>query len=684
VSAPPAAAEQCEPSEAQDALGAIWDQYRDSILERVTVLDRAVGALVRGMLAEPLRAEAERSAHKLAGALGTFGFTTGSENAREMELIFEGAETLGPSGAPFLSELVTGLRRDLDAAPREPKPKAATSTSLSRWAHAPRLLIVDDDEDLAARLSAEAVSRGMHADVALDPAEGLDLAQRRRPDAVLLDLTFPAGTETAYELMSELASWSPAVPVLVFTISDAFTDRVEVARRGATGFMQKTLPASEAIDHVAQILERTRAAGTRVLAVDDDPVILGVIRTVLEREGLVVTTLDDPLRFWDELERVGPTLLLLDVDMPGASGIDLCQTLRNDPRWAAVPVLFLSAKRDARTIQNVFAAGADDYLTKPIISAELVTRINNRLDRFRLYEALAATDGLTGVANRRSSRETLGQLVRHAERYQQPLCLAELDLDHFKTVNDRFGHGAGDTVLRRLGDLLLRTFRNEDVVARWGGEEFVVGMYGMAREDGVQRIAALLEAFRQEEFRSGGERFNLTFSAGVAQFPADGQTVDQLYDAADKALYRAKSAGRDRVAAAGQPPDEPSDRVDVVIVEDDEVVAELLRHTLETRGLRTLVLTDGAQAAAALCGSGSRVEADVVLLDVDLPGLDGIDVLRQIREAGVLRDIRVVMLTARSSEEDVLQALELGAFDHVAKPFSVPVLMHKVRRARGR
>ena len=258
----------------------------------------------------------------------------------------------------------------------------------------------------------------------------------------------------------------------------------------------------------------------------------------------------------------------------------------------------------------------------------------------------------------------------------------ELDLDHFKAVNDRHGHAAGDAVLRRLGDRLLRGFGSSDVVARWGGEEFVVGMYGMAREDGVQRIAEFLEAFREEEFHSGADSFRLTFSAGVAQFPDDGEDVERLYDAADLALYHAKSAGRDRVVAAGRGHEQPADRIDVVIVEDDALVGELLTQALRRRGLRTQWFTDGSEAATAICDG--RLAADVVLLDVGLPGLDGVSVLNRMREAGVLHGTRVIMLTASTSEAAVLSTLALGATDHVAKPFSVPVLMHKVRCALGR
>ncbi len=128
-------------------------------------------------------------------------------------------------------------------------------------------------------------------------------------------------------------------------------------------------------------------------------------------------------------------------------------------------------------------------------------------------------------------------------------------MDHFKRVNDHYGHAAGDEVLRRLGELLLRSFRGEDIVARWGGEEFIVGMYGMSRDDGVQRLAAVLKTWRQEEFSGPGDvQFRITFSAGVAEYPTDGADLQALYRAADQTLYQAKKAGRDRVLSVGGGP----------------------------------------------------------------------------------------------------------------------------------
>jgi PleD family two-component response regulator len=235
-----------------------------------------------------------------------------------------------------------------------------------------------------------------------------------------------------------------------------------------------------------------------------------------------------------------------------------------------------------------------------------------------------------------------------------------------------------------LGQILRHSFRGEDIVARWAGEEFVAVMYGMTRTDGVRRLAAILAEFQKKEFSSEqGESFGATFSAGVAEYPVDGATLQDLYRAADGALFHAKGAGSNRVLPAGWQGDQAPvvNQVDVVLIDDDEALSALLAHTLKIRGYTTHILKDGQAAVEALCGREPRLKAKVILLEVSLPGLDGFGVLRQLASDHILRRTKVIVLTARSLEAEVLKTLELGAFDHLAKPFSMPVLMQLVRRA---
>jgi diguanylate cyclase (GGDEF)-like protein len=251
---------------------------------------------------------------------------------------------------------------------------------------------------------------------------------------------------------------------------------------------------------------------------------------------------------------VQPDLLLIDIDMPGASGLELCRLVRSDPAWRHLPVVFLSGRGDPTTVQQVYGAGADDFVSKPVVGPELHARIANRLERTRLHRLLAETDPLTGLANRRRLETDLSRLQHFADRYATALSLAVVDVDRFKRVNDRFGHAAGDEVLRLLAAHLQAAFRGEDVVARLGGEEFVVAMLGMRREDAVERLSSVLAAFADTVLEVENRQLRVGASAGVAQHGLDGSGFEELYRAADAALRVAKVTGRGRVLPAGASP----------------------------------------------------------------------------------------------------------------------------------
>jgi DNA-binding response OmpR family regulator len=172
--------------------------------------------------------------------------------------------------------------------------------------------------------------------------------------------------------------------VLVFTAQESFTHRVQVARLGGRGFLQKPVAPVEVFEGISQVLQQSRTPEAKLLIVDDDPLVLNFLRSLLEPWGFKLTLLDDPQQFWNVLEASAPDLLLLDVEMPELSGIDLCQVVRNDPRWSELPVLFLSAHTDAEIVHRVFTAGADDYVNKPIVGPELVARVLNRLERAQI------------------------------------------------------------------------------------------------------------------------------------------------------------------------------------------------------------------------------------------------------------------------------------------------------------
>ncbi len=527
------------------ALAGVWERFKSRVSEQVAVLEQA--AARQGTLDPDRRLQAERAAHSLAGSLGTFGFTEGSQLARKIEHSLLAGKLLNRDEARRLSELVEALRQVINITPEE-----LVSATKTPKDERPLLLIVDGDRLLMEQLVTEAAAWGIQTEVATSLSVAREIITSKHPNVVLLDLDLNLTTADSMTLLAELSMQTPPLPVLVFTTQDNLTTRLEVARYGGRAFLLKPVPCAQVLQAVTQLLQDIDTSEAGVMVVDDDPQILATLRSLLEPWGLKVITLDDPRRFWETLEAFSPDLLILDINMPHVSGIELCQVVRQDANWGGLPVLFLTAHTDASIVNQVFAIGADDFVNKPIVGPELVTRIINRLERIKLFRNLAEIDPLTGVCNRHKSTQELDKFLRLAKRQSQPLCLAILDLDNFKQVNDRFGHATGDAVLRQMGQLLRQSFRSEDIVSRWGGEEFVLGLYGMNREDGVQRLTKVLETLRQEEFVAPNyTKFRVTFSAGVAQYPEDGADLQLLYKSADTALYQAKAAGRDRVSSIG-------------------------------------------------------------------------------------------------------------------------------------
>ena len=568
-----------------------WEQFKEPILERVNIIEDALRAVQNGTLDETLQHNAQQQAHKLAGSLGMFGLPEGSRLARDIETCWLELVALNPKNRSSLLSPIESMLARLYRLLEEPqlvqssptretgstpssivlpepfldRPTEDThphSAELAKDGFAPqtppRLLAIDSDGELTRELQIS----GTHWNIQVEVARTLDEARvaiaRSTPNIIVLELTFPHSDDNGLAFLEELSTQLPKVPVLVCTVRDGFSDRVSVARLGGQAFLPKPIPPDRILATVRDTLERYSAFRPRILAVDDDPLILKVLDRFLTPWGIELHALEDTRQFWQILEATVPDLLILDVQMPHISGIELCQVVRNDSIWNQLPILFLSGDRDDGTIHRLYQAGADDYVPKPVTEPELMTRIFNRLERLQLLQTLAETDPLTGVANRSQSTKELYRYLRLANTYNQPLCLAIVDLDHFRRVNETVGHETGDRVLKRIGTILQQQFRSDDLVARWGGEEFAIGMYGMNQHDAMRRLSQVLEAVRSEIFMvKGHSPLRVTVSAGVAEYPHHGQDLTSLYRAADRALDRAKASGRDRICTAT--PSIPSD-----------------------------------------------------------------------------------------------------------------------------
>lgn len=354
----------------------VWEKFQGKMLEQIAILGEAAAALTAGNLTQELQQKAKQEAHKLAGSLGIFGFMEGSMLAKELEeLLNLDCSVLDTEQVKRISELAAAIYREV-------QPKSISTAPSTTNNYSPLILIVDDDLVLAETLRIEAIAWRFRVEIATDLTVARKLISQTPPDVVILDLNFPSAKEDGITLLEEITQRVPPIPAIALTGRESLSDRLAVARLGACAFLHKPLPAEQILKVVSEVLEQhQKTAKNRIMIVDDDRVALAHLSTLLKTWGVEVTTLENPQNFWQIFTACTPDLLILDMEMPGFNGVELCQIVRNDPQWQHLPILFVSSHTGKAQIEQAFAAGADDYINKSVVATEIATRIIHRLKR---------------------------------------------------------------------------------------------------------------------------------------------------------------------------------------------------------------------------------------------------------------------------------------------------------------
>ena len=303
----------------------------------------------------------------------------------------------------------------------------------------------------------------------------------------------------------------------------------------------------------------------RVLIVDDHEDNVELLRARLESWGFRTEAASDGDAALKAVERDPPDLILLDVMMPKVDGMEVARRVKSNVALPFIPIIMQTALDTTESKVEGLEAGADDYITKPIDFPELKARVRSMLRIKRLQEALeererelleanerlrhmSQTDALTGLDNRRHLEERIDEMFAHAKRLDEPFSCVMCDLDKFKTVNDTFGHQAGDAVLKQFARILDEAAREIDRVGRYGGEEFMLLLPDALPEDAVTFAERVRQHVEGHTFTFEGGSSQLTVSSGVAGWPHPSiSNCDALVRSADEALYVAKRTGRNRV-----------------------------------------------------------------------------------------------------------------------------------------
>lgn len=489
--------------------------------QRLDVLHQAVRAIQTGSLTPALQTEAVQAAHKLAGVLGMFDRDEGTALARRLETLLEG--DTWDDVPPLVGQLADGLNLQPQADSVEPS-------------DAETLLLASSDVALGQAIQ-EISQASAYGWVQVD---SFDQAQSRlqssRVAGVVVDIAAASEWATSLAFLQHLAAQPRPIPALALIATDSLVDRVALARTGVKRLLIKPVTPAQLREATHQVLQRQRATAAQVLVVDDDPLVIKALRLLLEPWGLKVSGLDNPQPFWQVLADTAPDLLILDVAMPQFSGIDLCQAVRTDPHWQNLPVLFLTAHGDANTVQQVFRAGADDYISKPIVGPELLTRVLNRLERHRFLQRLAQRDRTTGLPNYSHSQRQLTQLLEIAHTHKTPFSLALIQLSDLRPTIVQYGHEAGQRLLQTWGQCFQALLQGNETLGYWDSGDFVVGLPDLAPAEAQDYLVPLLTALRRQIVTlPTGERLQPDFELAIVSYPEDGLSLQRLYQSAVRA-----------------------------------------------------------------------------------------------------------------------------------------------------
>jgi diguanylate cyclase (GGDEF)-like protein len=283
----------------------------------------------------------------------------------------------------------------------------------------------------------------------------------------------------------------------------------------------------------------------RVLVVEDSRVAVAMIQRTLSEHGIDSHAITDPGTLLDALADYRPDLILMDMYMPRFNGVEATRAIRQLSDYHSIPIVYLSGESAVSMQVEALRLGGDQFLTKPFNPVVLAAVVKTKIERYRETQRSTRLDGLTGLYNHTAAKSRLHAMV-NAVPEGGTLAVAMLDIDHFKAVNDTYGHPVGDQVIRGLAWLLKGRLRSSDLIGRYGGEEFLIALPDA--DEG--RVRAVIDRIRMDfaelpHAHANGALY-ATFSAGVACFPRHGSAAG-LTEAADNALLEAKRLGRNRV-----------------------------------------------------------------------------------------------------------------------------------------
>ncbi len=532
----------------------LHQQYLERLQQELPQLQLLLDQLDSPSDWRPLVAKLLASFHTLAGSAGTFGFHELGQSAKVLELQAKNwlAEAQAPAAEQIDSfrHIFSQLRQQKRLVIQQRQLPVATKHDEKKQT---LIYLLEDEGDTARHLCLTLSTFGYVVEWFKQSHLLQAALLRKLPDALIIDIELPEETESGLSFVERLQQQLPQqLPLFVISAHDHFDFYLKAVRCGALGYFVKPVNAQALEARLQRLLAVRQRDAFRVLIVDDDQLLAKHYALVLETAGLRAEILNDPADIFAGLRKFHPDVILLDVNMPQCTGPELAQLIRLQDEWLGVPIIYLSSETDSERQMAVLIKAGDDFLTKPISDNALVVAIFARAQRARQLSEVMTKDSLTGLLQHAHIKERLATELERSDRAQQQVSVVMLDIDHFKKVNDNYGHLTGDQVITSLANLLKQQLRKTDMIGRYGGEEFLLVLPDCPVEKAFGVIDKLRESFAGFPFSFDNQTFYCTFSAGIAC--GNGQLQpDLVIEQADQALYQAKTGGRNQVRIFATP-----------------------------------------------------------------------------------------------------------------------------------
>ena len=529
-------------------------RFAGTLPERTRQLEECCIAFLADQSDAGAMENAVRAAHTLAGSAASFGFEDVSSAAKTLEATIKSwAEKTGNQDEKpelRISVCIESLKSALIESNSSFDTKAyckAPEISHSLRPYEKVVFIVEEDHLLIRTLSLQLRYFGYLVRPFTSLAELREGAKNIMPSVIIINMTFRGADSPEARTISEIRNELMGnVPVVFISSSPDFDMRLQAVRAGAEAYFVKPVNITALIDKLDSLISGMTVEPYRILVIDDDAELSAYYSLILTQAGMITEVANDLVKIVSQISEFNPDLILMDMYMPVCNGIELSKVIRQMDEFVSIPIVFLSSEMNIKKQLTAMDTGGDDFLTKPIKPDHLISSISQRAERMRIIRSFMNCDSLTGLLNHTKIKEQLDIAVEKARRRNGKLCFAMIDIDRFKTVNDTYGHPAGDRVIKSLSNLLRQRLRRTDIIGRYGGEEFAVILEDTEADKARIILDEIRANFSGIKLQSDGKEFYSTFSCGIAAFP---QCPDEnfLASTADKALYEAKDSGRNRV-----------------------------------------------------------------------------------------------------------------------------------------